>query len=587
MSLFPMTQTAALVGQLIDTKASTVPIIEMTSFKPEYDFLVHSSRLDRCTPEEEGVPSSLVSELLEKMRSDKTLNLHSITIARNGRILCEASLGAQRLDIWKHAFSASKSVTSLAIGILIDDGVLRLDEKVVSIFREEVGAVAKLKLKDLRVEDLLTMRSTVLFAEADSMTDDDWVKAFLNASTKGEIGESFRYNSLNTYMLSAIVTKKTGKSMSEFLNDRLFAPLGIKDYYWEKCPKGMDKGGWGLYIRPEDFVKIGTLVVNGGEYNGERIVSAEYINMATMKHVDIGWESDSFDYGYQIWVGKKSNTILFNGMLGQNVLCFKDSGIVVVSNAGNSDMFQQSSFFTYLDNYFNRDFADRLESAPRDYKKLCKQIASYSLYGKKKFALRKRLSALLLPQNKKVSYDALVGKEYSILDGDEKAIGIIPLVIQSVENCYTKGLVGVSFAKNSDGAPELIYKEDDGDVHIRLGFDKPEIFNIKYRNENFIISSKAKFTQNEDGEAVLVIRLDFIETPSSRIIKIYFQDDGTLVFEQTEAPGADFMIGLTDMVLTQLIDRPIVGAVFEKFGAGFIEYKIQKVFNAKLTLKQK
>ena len=587
MNLFPMTQTAALVGQLVDTKASTVPVIEMTSFKPEYDFLVHSSRLDRCTPEEEGVPSALVSELLEKMRADKTLNLHSITKARNGRILCEAALGAQRLDIWKHAFSASKSVTSLAIGMLIDDEILRLDEKVVSIFREEVGTVAKLKLKDLRVEDLLTMRSTVLFAEADSMTDDDWVKAFLSASTKGEIGESFRYNSLNTYMLSAIVTKKTGKSMSEFLDERLFSPLGIKDYYWEKCPKGIDKGGWGLYIRPEDFVKIGTLVVNGGEYEGKRIVSEEYINMATMKHVDIDWESDSFDYGYQIWVGKKANTILFNGMLGQNVLCFKDSGIVVVSNAGNSDMFQQSSFFTYLDNYFNRDFAERLEGSPSDYKKLCKQIASYSLYGKKRFAFWQKLMTLLLPQKKKMSYNSLVGKEYDVAHGDEKAVGIIPLVIQSVENCYTKGFVGVAFAKNADGIPELVYKEGDGDVHIRLGFDKPEIFNIKYRNENFIISSKAKFDHDEDGEAVLVIRLDFMETPSSRIIKIYFQDDGNLRFEQTEAPGADFMIGLTDMVLTQLIDRPIVGAVFEKFGSEFIEYKIEKVFNAKLTLKQK
>ena len=584
MNLFPMTQTAALVGQLIDTKSATVPIIEMTSFKPEYNFDVHSSRLDRCTPEEEGVPSALVSEFLNKIKSDKTLNMHSVTIARNGRILCEASFGAQRLDIWKHAFSASKSVTSLAIGMLIDDRLLTLDEKVVSIFKEEANAVIKIKLKDLCVEDLLTMRSTVLFSEVDSMTDDDWVKAFLSSPTKGGIGESFRYNSLNTYMLSAIVTKKTGKNMSEFLDERLFSVLGIKDYYWEKCPRGIDKGGWGLYIRPEDFVKIATLVVNGGKYDDKQIVSEEYINMATMKHVDIGWESELFDYGYQIWVGKKTNTFLFNGMLGQNVMCFKDSGIVVVSNAGNSDMFQQSSLFEYMEDYFNRDFSDKLEASPKAHKKLCEQIASYSLYKKEKPRFRKLRGGL---KKNMALYESLVGKEYLLPEGDGKAVGLLPLVIQSVENCYAKGLVGISFDKNELGEPELIYRENEADIHVLLGFDTPKVFNVKYRNENFIISSKAKFAKNEDDETVLVIRLDFMETPSSRIIKIYFQDDGTLLLEQTEAPGADFMIELTDMVVTQFIDKPIVGALFEKFGSEFIEYKIEKVFNTKLILTQK
>ena len=185
MNIFPLTQTASLAGQLMDTKASTVPLIEMTSFKPEYNFQMNGTRLERCRPEDEGVPSELLLELLKKLNRDKTVKLHSITVARNGRIICEAVLGAQRLDIWKHSFSACKSVTSLAIGMLIDDGLLTLDEKIINIFKDETTPITKIKLKDLCVEDLLTMRSTVVFAEGDSMTDDDWVKSFLSSPTKG------------------------------------------------------------------------------------------------------------------------------------------------------------------------------------------------------------------------------------------------------------------------------------------------------------------------------------------------------------------------------------------------------------------
>ncbi len=583
-----MTQTAALMGQLIDTKTSTVPMIETASFKPEYDFEIHSERLERCRPEDEGISSLLVADFLEKMRSDRTLKMHGITIARNGRILCEAAFGSQRIDIWKHAFSASKSVVSLAIGILIDDGVLALDERIVAIFKDEANPVARLKLKELCVEDLLTMRSTVLFAEADSMTDADWVRAFLSSPTKGEIGETFRYNSLNTYMLSAIVTKKTGKTLSEFLKERLFEPLGIRDFFWETCPKGIDIGGWGLYIRPEDFVKIATLVVNHGEYNGKRIVSEEYMSLATMKHVDIDWESDRFDYGYQIWVGKDSKTYLFNGMLGQNVLCFKDSGVVIVSNAGNSDMFQQSRFFEYADECFNRDFPEILETDKAAYQALNDKINELSWYktaNQKPFF--KRLVTLFSAESENAPFELLVGKEYIVKEGQGKAIGVLPLVVQSVENCYSKGFVGMYFVRDENGEPVMIYKEKESEISVRLGFDTPKVFNIKYRGENFLVSCKAKFTESEDDEPVLVIRLDLIETPSSRIIKIFFYGEEKIIVEQTESPGADFMQGLTEMIITQMVDNPIIGAVYEKFGAELIENKIEKTFNSRLALELK
>lgn len=590
MNLFPMTQAASLAGQLMDTKASTIPLIEMTSFKPKYNFEINSTRLERRAPENEGIESELILDLLKKLKSDRSVKLHSITIARNGRIICEAVLGAQRLDVWKHSFSACKSVTSLAVGMLIDDGVLSLDEKITNIFKDETTPIIKIKLKDLCVEDLLTMRSTVTFAEGESMTDADWVKAFLASPTKGTIGETFKYNSLNTYMLSAIVTKKTGKTLSDFLAERLFEPLGIKDYYWEKCPKGIDKGGWGLYIRPEDFIKIGTLIISGGVYGEKRLISEEYVNMATTKHVDIQNESERYDYGYQIWVDKHRDAFLFNGMLGQNLLGYKNNGIVVLANAGNSEMFQQGNFFEYLNNAFDREFSQTLESSPSSYKVLCDYIDSLSWYNnqpKKKPFSAKIKGLFVRPKPAVNHFNYLDKKSFDINDGENKAVGILPLVIQSVENCYSQGFDGLSFQRSNDGKPEMIYRETDTEYTIPLGFNTPEIFNLQYRSDNFLIASSAKFTKNEDDDEVFVIRLDFLETPSSRIIKIYQVDDKTIRVEQSESPGEDFMMRLSDMMMSEYAEKPIIGAVIDKFGADYIEYRIKRIFNSRLFLTQK
>ena len=178
------------------------------------------------------------------------------------------------------------------------------------------------------------MRAGVLFSEPEALSETDWSKAFLNSSLKGDPGTEFHYNSLNTYMLSAIVRRKAGKGLLEFIQERLFDPMGITDVLWETCPMGIEKGGWGLYIRPEDMAKLGQLVLDGGLWQGRRLISQAFLQAALTAHASPPPELGDYDYGYQIWVGRKANTFLFNGMLGQNVLGFRDSGILLVTNAG-------------------------------------------------------------------------------------------------------------------------------------------------------------------------------------------------------------------------------------------------------------
>lgn len=580
MGLFSMSQSLGFAGKIFDNKVTTVPMIELPSFKPCASF-ASKNDLPRCAPEQEGISSSVIQAFLRALAEDRTLNMHGVTIARNGKILCEAAFGAQRLDVWQYTFSACKSVTSLAIGILIDDGLLGLEDRVVDIFPKEISAVGKLKFKDLTVEDLLTMRSGIFFTELDSATEEDWIKGFFEAPTKGEIGKTFRYNSLNTYVLSAIVTAKTGKTLSDFLRERLFLPLGIQNdtWFWEPCPKGVDKGGWGLYIRPDDFVKIAELVMQKGMWQGTRLISEEYVTAATFAHVDVTMESTRFDYGYQIWVGKDTDTFLFNGLFGQNVLGFRRNGIVVVTNAGNCELFQQSNFFRYVIDFFDRDFENCCETSRKEKKALGKYVEKLSAYT---------APSKLSWKNSKINarmIRTLAGSRFTYSEGCEKSVGLLPLILQAVENRYSAGFFGVSFTKKS-GALHLIYEEKSAQIDLRLGTTAPAIQQVQIGDIPFTVAATAKFTHDEDDRTVIVIRIDFLEYPSSRVIKLVFLDKDTILMRNEELPGEALAKDALQLVLDEISDSSLVSGVMEKIGSDYFIYRAEQAFSTKLLLKR-
>lgn len=576
MGLFSISQSLGFAGKIFDNKVTTEPMIELPSFKPHASFAKQND-LPRCHPENEGIPSSVVLDFLRTLAEDRTLNMHGITIARNGRILCEATFGAQRPDIWQYTFSACKSVTALGIGILIDDGVLSLEDRVVDLFPKEAGPVGKIKLKDLTVEALLTMRSGVFFTELDSVTNEDWLSGFFDAPIKGEIGETFRYNSLNTYILSAIVTAKTGKTLSEFLRERLFLPLGIQDgeWFWEPCPKGIEKGGWGLYIRPDDFVKIAQLVMQKGVWRGTRLISEEYVTAATFAHVDVTMESSRFDYGYQTWVGKDTDTFLFNGLFGQNVLGFRRNGIIVISNAGNCELFQQSNFFQYVMDFFDRDFALACESNQGDSKKLAKYIASLSAYNASKRPKRRDMRALR----------SLVGCGFVYSEGYEKSVGLLPLILQAVENRYAKGFVGISFSQR-DEALCLTYEENEASVDILLGPIAPIVQTVTIGGIPLTVAATVRITHDEDDRSVIVIRIDFLEFPSSRVIKLVFLDQNTILMKSEELPGEKLVQDAIQLALEEISDTSLISGIIDKIGIDYFVYKAEQALSPRLLLKK-
>lgn len=576
MNVLQTTQPAILLGRVLDSKRATVPLMQMTAFKPPFDPVCHSTPVARDLPENEGISSDILYNLFKKIGEDKILNMHNVAVFRHGKLLCKAQFGSQRENMWKHTFSACKSVTSLAIGMLVDDGLLSLDEKLVSIFPNEFNPLGRIKLAELTVEDLLTMRSTIRFAEADSMTSTEWTKDFFVAPLKGATGDTFNYNSLNTYILSVIVNKKTAKSLSEFLDERLFAPLGIVDYYWERSPENIEKGGWGLYIRPDDFAKIGQLVLDKGLYNGKQLISSDYINNATSSHVDIQNESKSFDYGYQMWIGKDSDTFLFNGMLGQNIIGFKRNGILVVSNAGNGELFQQSSYFQYITEAFDRDFPDKCRKNSMARRRLEKYIASLSLYSGRNISRQKNKHDLKI-------FEEFVG-DYTVKRGDTASVGIMPLVLQVIQNEYTKGFDSLSLSQKED-VLFLSYKEKDEKRVIPFSFEKPMVSSFYFGKNHYDIAAFAKMKKDEDDRRVLVLKLDFLETPCTRILKFTMTQKGILLRHE-ELPGEEFIHDTVSDLLTELANKPIISGVLDRFGEDYVEMKLKKSFAPELLLKK-
>lgn len=560
MNLTSLNNSIVLLSRLFDCKKSTVPIISWKSEKPAFVPSQVSSPLKRATPEETGIPSETISAFLKDIKGDPSLNMHTILFVKNGCVIAQAEFGEYDMEIPKYVFSASKSVTALAIGMLIDEGRLSLDEKLADIFPEKMNAISKLKLRDTTVETLLTMKSCVVFNELGSMTVKDWQDTFVNSAIRGEINKDFNYNSLNTYMLAAIVKKKTGKGLCEYLSPRLFEPLDIQNYYWEKSPEGIEKGGWGLYIRPEDFAKIAVMVQNGGVWNGKRLLSSEWIENAVSSHAVPPPECGDFNYGYQIWSGRRANTFLFNGMLGQNVLCFRSSGLIIVSNAGNDESFQQSNYFSYALKHFGKPFDKPCEpdqSAVLELKKLLYDIKHPLFPGQQ---LKRSSFSRLFAAKKRDIMREFTHKLFMSDDATAASASLMPTMLQAIENNYSSGFCSITINESSEkDCFDITVAEADGKYVFTAGRNKYIRTVISFHGQHFLTASSVRAGRNEDGESVLTLDTLFLETPFQRQIKIVLSKNPKFIFSET--PGEDFALGSLQNIIGDLAKTPVIGAI--------------------------
>ena len=324
----------------------------------------------RNTPESQGIHSEHLRNLVEELAYSPDTDMHHFMVLRHGNVICETDFAPYRKGIWHITHSMCKSITGMAAGLLIDEGKLDLSENIYKIFHDKGSTWAKIFRPEVTVENLMTMTSGVTFNESGIVSGNDWLESYLNAPVSEKPGTKFQYNSLNSYVLSAIITERTGMPMDEYLKPRLFEPLGITDYLWEKCPRGITKGGWGLFMHTEDMAKLGQLYLNKGKWNGKQIIPESWAETSVTKKVDS--IEGTYGYGYQLWMEERPGSFEYNGMLGQNVLIYPDVDMVIVTNAGNEELFQDNVMLNIIRKYFPVDWMPKetLPENPIAYAKL-------------------------------------------------------------------------------------------------------------------------------------------------------------------------------------------------------------------------
>jgi len=299
-------------------------------------------RLARGMPEELGIPSAAILAFVDQVERD-IHELHSFMLVRHGQVAAEGWWSPYAPERPHMLFSLSKSFTSTAIGMTVGEGLLTIDDPVLSFFPAETPETVSKNLAAMRVRHLLSM-STGHAKDATRRTtsqkDGDWIRGFLAAPVRYKPGTHFVYNSAATFMLSAILQKLTGKTLLAYLTPRLFEPLGVEKPTWEENPQGINVGGWGLNLRTEDIARFGQLYLQKGTWQCRQLVPEAWVDAATAKQISNGDDPESDwaqGYGFQFW-RCRHNAYRGDGAFGQYCLVMPEQDAVLAITSGVSDM---------------------------------------------------------------------------------------------------------------------------------------------------------------------------------------------------------------------------------------------------------
>jgi CubicO group peptidase (beta-lactamase class C family) len=255
-----------------------------------------------CAPVESRTIASL-QPILAALENDEYDDLHSVTVIQNGVLVAEQYYNDGDRQTLLDVRSAGKSVTSLLFGIAHDQRAIEsLDDPVVKYWPDAEGSA----IGPVRLADILTMRSG-LAADGedpespgyeDKLDEADDPLAFALAVPGADApGTRYRYNSLTAYIAGVVIVRATGEGLEDFARDNLFEPLKIERWDWQEDRAGYTKGQGNLFLTAPDFARIGEMVLNGGAYNGQQVVSSEWIEESLKPRFDIS-DSDPFASGY-------------------------------------------------------------------------------------------------------------------------------------------------------------------------------------------------------------------------------------------------------------------------------------------------
>ncbi len=537
----------------------------------------------RAAPEKHGVSSGRLLAMLRAIEKEKRANVHALLCLKDGEVICECAHPGYGVNTWHLSHSMSKTVTGMAVGMLVDDGLLQLDTPVYTFFPE---VIYKDKNFDkITVRHLLTMTSGIKFAEAGSVTEQKWTEAFFASATAFVPGSDFAYNSMNSYILARIVVRVSGMGLMEFLEERLFGPLHITNKFWEKSAEGVEKGGWGLYMSAESWAKLGYMMLEGGTFEGKHILSEKWVREASSALVTTPKTIGSYDYGYQMWSSDCGDEYLFNGMLGQNVWICPKNRLVVVTLSGNNELFQNGKAQAIIERYLGIDLSNDLSEScfGGDLLDLRDAEAHFfeSRHWIRPYVSKRGISYRLGLKSRRPypkEWDELIGKYHFAKNN----YGIVPLVIRGMQNNFKSSIDGIGFEREDDS---IFFLYSEGGVHYRLevGFYDFKESVIDLRGEKYIVRVMGEAMEDEDRNMLYKLEILFPEMPNTRMIKLSFGESGELIMRMSELPSEK----IVDVYMAELnASNPKMGffkdMLEKRVGMNFASAKAAETFSPRL-----
>ena len=536
--------------------------------------------LQRSYPERVGISSGRILALYTALEKDRRANLHNIIVAKDGAVISECSHPGYSTNIWHLAHSMSKSITALAVGLMVDDGLLSVDTPVCELFPEY--KYNDPRFADMTVRHLLNMTSGVRFSELGVVSETKWTEAFFAGQLSFAPGTDFNYNSMNSYILARIVVRISGRSMTDLLRERLFNPLGITDYFWEIGPEGVEKGGWGLYMSAESWCKVGIMMLGGGLYEGRRILSSDWIRECTATQANTPETLGNYNYGYQMWVSRDSDAVLFNGMFGQDVWMSPQNNLVVVINSGNNELFQKSPSLYIIETYLNRNLENDLTDSifAGDLNDLRKKeseffvsrhwVRPYKDAPRNPFRFSRRERVTVPPE-----WDELCGR-FNFVKNNH---GILPLILRTMQNNLKNTIDGFIFEK-AHGSFYFTVVEAGVSYPMEVGFRDFKESVIDYHGEKYLVRVIAEAMEDEDRNMLYKLELLFPELPNTRMIKLSFNEDGSLKVRMSENPNNR----IADIYLSEMSETNPRLAFFydllnKRLGKNFVEGRLDAAFS--------
>src|SRR5215471_8758912 len=310
-----------------------------------------AGELCESTPEEQGMDSKALATGLEEIAVESK-GLQSLLVVRHGCLVLETYRPPYGRDQKHYLNSATKSVLSGLVGIAIQEGRLREDDRVLSFFPDFMATEQDARKKQITIKQLLTMSSGISWpqtatgenASVDMGKSSDWARFILDRPMAAEPGGVINYSNGDSHLMAAILQKATGSTALEFARENLFGPLGIEDVAWDTDPQGRNIGSAALKMRPVDMAKFGLLYLHGGKAGGRPVVPLGWVKRSLTPQVKMPTKGGPADYGYYWWLYPDQKLFEAWGGAGQRIGVFRELDLVVVMTADMPQDYPRSPF---------------------------------------------------------------------------------------------------------------------------------------------------------------------------------------------------------------------------------------------------